>query len=43
MNSSPTPLEQVEHLYKELVDWYGEGAEDREIRVASKLLMVALK
>lgn len=36
-----TPLEKVESLYDELVDWYGEGT-DREIRAASKLLMVAL-
>jgi hypothetical protein len=36
-----TPLERVETLYDELVAWYGEGT-DREIRAASKLLMVAL-
>jgi len=36
-----TPLEKVEDLYEELVDWYGEGT-DREIRAASKLLMIAL-
>jgi hypothetical protein len=36
-----TPLERAEALYEELVGWYGEG-EDREIRAASKLLMVAL-
>lgn len=36
-----TPLERVEDLYGELVAWYGEGA-DRELRAASKLLMVAL-
>lgn len=36
-----TPLQKVEALYQELIDWYGEGA-DREIRAASKLLMVAL-
>lgn len=36
-----TPLEKVEALYAELVDWYGE-ADDREVRAASKLLMVAL-
>jgi len=36
-----TPLEKTEALYQELVAWYGEGA-DREIRAASKLLMVAL-
>ena len=37
-----TPLEKVEALYRELVDWYGDGASDREVRAASKLLMVAL-
>lgn len=36
-----TPLERAEALYEELVGRYGEG-EDREIRAASKLLMVAL-
>ncbi|MBV5274090.1 MAG: hypothetical protein JZU52_10745 [Lamprocystis purpurea] len=36
-----TPLEKVETLYDELVAWYGEG-QDREIRAASKLLMIAL-
>ncbi|MFB1488356.1 MULTISPECIES: hypothetical protein [unclassified Thiocapsa] len=36
-----TPVEKVEALYEELVDWYGEGS-DREIRAASKLLMIAL-
>ncbi len=36
-----TPLEKVEALYEELVDWYGEGS-DREMRAASKLLMIAL-
>lgn len=41
MNHAKTPLEKVEDLYKELVNWYGEG-DDREIRAASKLLMVAL-
>ncbi|MGB0722756.1 MAG: hypothetical protein ACPGU7_10225 [Gammaproteobacteria bacterium] len=42
MNDSRTPLEKVETLYHELVDWYGEEASDRELRAASKLLMVAL-
>jgi hypothetical protein len=37
-----TPLEKVEALYQELVDWYGDGAANREVRAASKLLMVAL-
>jgi hypothetical protein len=36
-----TPLEKVEALYDELVDWYEDGS-DREIRAASKLLMIAL-
>lgn len=36
-----TPVEKVEALYRELVDWYGEGS-DREMRAASKLLMIAL-
>jgi hypothetical protein len=36
-----TPLEKVETLYEELVDWYGEGT-NREVRAASKLLMLAL-
>ena len=36
-----TPLEKAEALYQELVNWYAEGS-DREIRAASKLLMVAL-
>jgi hypothetical protein len=36
-----TPLEKVELLYDELVAHYGAG-EDREIRAASKLLLVAL-
>ena len=39
--SELTPLEKVEKLYRELVDWYGTGS-DREVRAASKLLMVAL-
>jgi hypothetical protein len=36
-----TPLEKVEALYEELVDWYEDGS-DREIRAASKLLMIGL-
>jgi len=36
-----TPLEKVEACYDELVAHYGEG-EDREIRAAAKLLLVAL-
>lgn len=38
---SKTPLEKAESLYRELVVSYHEG-EKREIRAASKLLMVAL-
>ena len=36
-----TPLEKVEALYDELVAHYGAG-EDKEIRAAAKLLLVAL-
>ena len=36
-----TPLEKVEALFDELVSHYG-GAEDREVRAAAKLLLVAL-
>ncbi len=36
-----TPLDKVEVLFDELVDHYGE-AEDREIRAAAKLLIVAI-
>jgi hypothetical protein len=36
-----TPLEKAEALYEELLAHYGEG-EDREIRAAAKLLLVAL-
>ena len=36
-----TPLEKVEQLYNQLVGWYGQGT-DREVRAASKLLMIAL-
>ncbi|MCG6897834.1 MAG: hypothetical protein LJE61_08140 [Thiocapsa sp.] len=41
MDTRMTPLEKVEALYAELVESYGEGR-DREIRAASKLLMIAL-
>ncbi len=37
-----TPLEKIESLYDELVDWYGE-ADKKEQRVAAKLLMVSLE
>lgn len=36
-----TPLERVEALYEALAAHYGEG-EDREIRAAAKLLLVAI-
>ena len=36
-----TPLERAEALYDELVAWY-ENGDDKEVRAASKLLMVAL-
>jgi len=39
--NSMTPLERTEALYKELIGWYGNGS-DKELRAASKLLMVAL-
>jgi hypothetical protein len=36
-----TPLERSEALYEELVTWYEDG-DKKEVRAASKLLMVAL-
>jgi hypothetical protein len=36
-----TPLEKTEVFFDELVAHYGEG-EDREIRAAAKLMLVAL-
>jgi hypothetical protein len=36
-----TPLERVEALYEALTTHYGDG-EDREIRAAAKLLLVAI-
>ncbi|NEX19518.1 hypothetical protein G3480_04185 [Thiorhodococcus mannitoliphagus] len=36
-----TPLEKTEALYRELIAGYGDG-EERELRAAAKLLMVAL-
>ncbi len=36
-----TPLEKTEAFFNELVTHYGEG-EDREIRAAAKLMLVAL-
>lgn len=39
--AEPTPLEQVEALYQDLIAHYGEGREP-ELRAAAKLLLVAL-
>jgi hypothetical protein len=36
-----SPIERVEALYRELVEHYGDG-EQRELRAAAKLLLVAL-
>lgn len=36
-----TPMVQIESLFEELVKHYGDG-EDRELRVAAKMLMVSL-
>jgi hypothetical protein len=36
-----TPLEKIESLYAEIVNWYGE-ADKKEQRAAAKLLMVSL-
>ncbi len=41
MQPDSTPLERIESLCAELTAHYGEGA-DRELRVAAKLLLVAL-
>jgi hypothetical protein len=41
METTMTPLEKTEALFDELVLHYGE-AEDREVRAAAKLLLVAL-
>lgn len=40
-NVKPTPTERVEDLYTELCRHY-EKANDKEVRAASKLLLVAL-
>lgn len=37
-----TPLEKIEALYTDLTTWYGD-AEQKELRVAAKLLMVSLE
>lgn len=39
--SESSPLDRVEALYRELVEHYG-GGEERELRAAAKLLLVAL-
>ncbi len=36
-----TPLEKVESLYDEIVEWYGDAGK-KEQRAAAKLLLVAL-
>lgn len=36
-----TPLEKIEALYAELLDWYGD-ADKKQQRTAAKFLMVAL-
>jgi hypothetical protein len=36
-----TPMVRIESLFDELVNHYGDG-DDRELRVAAKMLMVAL-
>jgi hypothetical protein len=41
MESNMTPLEKAEAVFHELVAHYGD-AEDRELRAAAKLLLVAL-
>ena len=41
VDSHGSPVERVEALYRELVDHYG-GGEERELRAAAKLLLVAL-
>lgn len=37
-----TPMSRIEALFEQLVAHYGEG-DDRELRVAAKMLMVALE
>jgi hypothetical protein len=41
MRKIQTPLEKIEYLFDELVTHYEDGA-DRELRVAAKMLLVAL-
>jgi len=41
-NAELTPLEKVEFLYAEMVEWYGD-ADKKELRAAAKLLIVALE
>ena len=40
-NAELTPLEKVEFLYADMVEWYGD-ADKKELRAAAKLLIVAL-
>ncbi|AFJ03375.1 hypothetical protein Q7C_2239 [Methylophaga frappieri] len=37
-----TPLEKIEYVFNDLVQWYGD-AEKKEVRVAAKLLLVSLE
>lgn len=41
LQQNQTPVEQIESLCEALVAHYGDGA-DRELRVAAKMLLVAL-
>jgi hypothetical protein len=41
MPRNGSPLERTEDFCRELTAWYGEG-KDRELRAATKLLLVAL-
>ena len=41
MQHNQTPMVRIESLFEELVAHYGEG-DDRELRVAAKMLMVSL-
>lgn len=40
-SQSQPPMARIEALFEELVEHYGEG-DDKELRVAAKMLMVAL-
>ena len=41
MQSNQSPVNQIEALYEDLITHYSDG-EDRELRVAAKMLLVAL-